>query len=104
MEEFSSMHIDDVKVYLTNRGISTSGKKKAELVALAYSCSILSIEIIKQDDVLKNVTDQQVEDLLNDLFILKPNSVLFKSIDGNNQKTVFTDRNWRRSWQQYRIL
>ena len=53
------MHIDDVKVYLTNRGISTSGKKKAELVALAYSCSILSIEIIaKQDDVLKNLKSE----------------------------------------------
>ena len=59
MEEFSSMHIDDVKVYLTNRGISKSGKKKAELVALAYSCSILNIEIIaKQDDVLKNLKSE----------------------------------------------
>ena len=53
------MHIDDVKVYLTNRGISKSGKKKAKLVALAYSCSILNIEIIaKQDDVLKNLKSE----------------------------------------------
>ena len=29
-----------------------------------------------------------MEDLLNDLFILKPNSVLFKSIDGIHQKTT----------------
>ena len=34
------------------------------------------------------MTNQQVEDLLNDLFILKPNSVLFKSIDGIHQKTT----------------
>ena len=54
MEDFSSMDFEAVKAYLTIRGLSTSGKKKAELVALAYSCSILKIEpLTPQEDVVK---------------------------------------------------
>ena len=65
MDDFSSMHIDVVKTYLTGRGISTSGKKKAELVALAYSCSILNIEPIpSEDDALKALSNEYAE-LLN---------------------------------------
>ena len=62
MNDFSPMHIDVVKTYLTDRGISTSGKKKVELVALAYSCSILNIEPIpSEDDALKALSNECAE-------------------------------------------
>ena len=44
-EEFHAMSMDTLKNYLAVRGITSSGKKKAELVALAYSCVALKIEI-----------------------------------------------------------
>ena len=45
MEEFDNMRVKELKDFLSVRGLSTSGKKKVELVALAYSCVVLGIEI-----------------------------------------------------------
>ena len=45
MEEFDNMRVEELKDFLSVRGLSTSGKKKVELVALAYSCVVLGIEI-----------------------------------------------------------
>ena len=44
-EQFHAMFMETLKNYLAVCRITASGKKKAELVALAYSCVALKIEI-----------------------------------------------------------
>ena len=54
-DDFLSMNVNNVKDYLTVRGISVSGYNKIELVALAYSTVEMDLPIILSSaDLTKN--------------------------------------------------
>ena len=54
-DDFLSMNVNNVKDYLTVRGISVSGYNKIELVALAYSTAEMDLPIILSSaDLTKN--------------------------------------------------
>ena len=75
-EEFHAMSMDTLKNYLAVRGITSSGKKKAELVALAYSCVVLKIEIQDtQADLAQQLKSDYNASLSKFGILLDPKSV-----------------------------
>ena len=76
MEDFDAMSVQTLKDFLSVRGLATSGKKKAELVALAYSCVVLKIEIqATQVDLLRHLKSDYDASLLKAGLMLDPNAI-----------------------------
>ena len=58
-DDFLSMNVNNLKDYLTVRGISVSGYNKIELVALAYSAAEMDLLIILSSaDLTKNLEEE----------------------------------------------
>ena len=58
-DDFLSMNVNNLKDYLTVRGISVSGYKKIELVARAYSAAEMDLPIILSSaDLTKNLEEE----------------------------------------------
>ena len=58
-DDFLSMNVNNLKDYLTVRGISVSGYNKIELVALAYSAAEMDLLIILPSaDLTKNLEEE----------------------------------------------
>ena len=76
MEDFDAMSVDTLKDFLSVRGLTTSGKKKVELVALAYSCVVLKIEIqATQVDLVRHLKSDYDASLSKFGLTLDPNSI-----------------------------
>ena len=76
IEDFYNMSVEKLKDFLSVRGLSTSGKKKVELVALAYSCVILKIEIqATHVDLARQLRSDYDASLLKYGLLLDPNTV-----------------------------
>ena len=58
-DNFLSMNVNNVKDYLTVRGISVSGYNKIELVARAYSAAEMDLPmILSSADLTKNLEEE----------------------------------------------
>ena len=76
MEEFDAMPVQMLTDFLAVRGLSASGKKKAELVALAYSCVVLKIEIQATQVVLaRDLKNDYDACLLKSGLTIDPNGI-----------------------------
>ena len=75
-EDFDAMSVETLKDFLSVRGLATSGKKKVELVALAYSCVVLKIEIqATQVDLARQLKSDYDASLLKFGVTLNPNAI-----------------------------
>ena len=76
MEYFDAMSVQMLKDFLSVRGLATSGKKKVELVALAYSSVILNIPIqATQVDLARDLKRDYDACLLKAGLTLDPNDI-----------------------------
>ena len=74
-DDFLSMNVNNLKDYLTVRGISVSGYKKIELVARAYSAAEMDLPIILSSaDVTKNL-EEEYSKRLREFNIFDPKNI-----------------------------
>ena len=74
-DDFLSKKVDNLKDYLTVRGISVSGYNKIELVAWANSATEMDLPIIlSSEDLTKNL-EEEYSKHLRELNILDPNNI-----------------------------
>ena len=74
-DNFLSMNVNNLKDYLTVRGISVSGHNKMELVALAYSAAEMDLLIILPSaDLTKNL-EEKYSKCLRECKILDPKNI-----------------------------
>ena len=74
-DNFLSMNVNNVKDYLTVRGISVSGYNKIELVAQAFSAAEMDLPIILSSaDLTKNL-EEEYSKRLREFNILDPKNI-----------------------------
>ena len=76
LEDFAAMTVPVLTDYLTVRGLSVSGKKKAELVALAYASVILKMEKKAcQEDLTKALNNSYHSRMLSADLMIDPRHI-----------------------------
>ena len=71
-DDFRSMNVNNLKDYLTVRGISVSGYNKIELVARAYSATEMDLPIILSSADLTDNLKEEYSKRLREFNILDP--------------------------------
>ena len=74
-DDFLSMNANNLKDYLTVRGISVSGYNKIELVALAYSATAMDLAIILSSAYLTKNLKEEYSKRLREFNILDPKNI-----------------------------
>ena len=71
-DDFRSMNVNNLKDYLTVRGISVSGYNKIELVARAYSATEMDLPIILSSADLTDNLKEEYSKRLREFNIFDP--------------------------------
>ena len=74
-DDFLSMNVNNLKDYLTVRGISVSGYNKIELVAQEYSAAEMDLPIILSSADLTKTLEEEHSKLLREFNIFDPKNI-----------------------------